>query len=195
MFHAEYIPHLNDDFKEVLGLVILNPSWLMTVMKIVMVLDSENDVKGLKKFNNLVCNGIADFEIFKDCWEKFETSNGVTVRHLCLIFQAFSLIYPVKLGCTSEYIIPYKLPADLLDRRPMKCNYSTTFYIEFKNFPPNEIYYLLISRCARKCTHKPTDQGLHNFYSKKRCFLYGLLGANWLIELEQEKQRLKIMVQ
>ena len=172
------------------------------------------------KLNNtqLVCldsNGEADYEVFEACWEEY--LSFISVDHLCLIFQAYGLIYPVKHSAyissnyyiirwivqayrliypvkpRNNYIIPCKLPEDIDKNSDVYEGSSwTIFYFDFFKFLPNEIYYQLICLALSKC--EAEDPRAHSKYSKRKCFFVNLKGTNWIIELEQENQRLKFKV-
>ena len=191
--------------KELVDLVVLTPQWLMDAMKVIMELTVEDDIAELdnSQLQRLNTNGVADSEVFEACWKKFlPTPSGISVRHLCLIFQAYCLIYPVKCipVCPAEftrnqvqdYIIPCKLPDDIADEDVRKIiKDHSTFYFDFFNFLPNELYYRLMCLALSFCE---AEEDIYNMYSKRRCLFVNLKDTKWVIELEQEKQRLKIIV-
>ena len=210
-YSVEFLPRLflsDECYKKLADLVVLTPQWLMKAMKVIMELTIKDDVAELStsQLQRLVLNGVADSEVLEACWKRFlpplTPSSGVSVHHLCLILQAYCLIYPVKfIKLRAEaydrnkqyYIIPCKLPEKIGDRDVMK-EYST-FYFDFFKFLPDEIYYRLICIASNLCKTKETQaQCFYNSYSIKSCFFYNLEDTNWLIEMEQENQRLKIMV-
>lgn len=181
----------------------------MTVMKVIVELTARDDVADLTttQLQMLVTDGVADFEVFEACWKKYmpaELSPGINVRHLCMIFQAYCLLYPVQsitMQSTAEsdeqavqkFIIPCKLPDEIDDRNVHKRSKKySTFYIDFCKFLLEEIYHRLICLATSNCEVKQ-NQRVHNCYSKRSCFFWGLRDSNWVIELEPENQRLKIM--
>ena len=152
--------------------------------------------------------GIADLEVLEECWKQFMSVPGsppdIEIRHLCLILQAYCLIYPVPQSpastSTSEepqeekvqkYIIPCKLPKNFSEYRVPKITNWTTFFFEFEYFLPDEIYHRIL--CLASSEAKPPRKKC-NIYSNKRCLYYGLFETNWIFEIEREKQRLKFMV-
>ena len=145
--------------------------------------------------------GFADSTVFKIFWEEFVSSpSAITVRHLCLIFQAYCLIYPVNTcGATAgyaeqKYIIPCKLPPEIENEHICKIiGHHSTFYFDFYEFLPDEIYHKLICLASQKCVIKRM-QRLHNCYSKRKCFFFNLLETNWVIEFHEGKQQLMIAV-
>ena len=206
---AEFLPSLflkDDHLKELCDLIILDPQWLMTVMKDIVELKTDHGNKERLLSNTQVQhlrNGFADFGVFKIFWEVFVSSSdspsAITVRHLCLIFQAYCLIYPVHsanaCGRTAgsaeqKYIIPCKLPEQINDDR--KSIYST-FCFDFYEFLPDEIYHRLICLASEKCVIK-RKQRVHNRYSKRKCFFFNLLDTNWVIEFHEGNQQLIISV-
>lgn len=192
--------------EELSNLLVLDPQWLMDVMKVIMELKTENAVK-LSTFEALqLCeNGVASIKTLEVCWgDLLSKSPCINIRHLCLMLQSYGLIYPVqpKSVCRSrgtaefdlqedEFIIPCKFPDSIhLCQNRIPRRMSFTFYIKF-NFLPEEIYCKLI--CLASAESKPMHDGC-NCYSKRNCFFTGLLDTNWIIEIEQENQRLMIMV-
>lgn len=175
----------------------------MNVMKIIMELKTKiAGGYGLRKSEaaRLDQKGVANIEILRKCWKhELSKSDFVAVHDLCLILQSYGLIYPIDPVSICEgtvlqgieYIIPCKFPDCLpkcQDCVP-KASMSFTFYVTF-NFLPEEIYCKLI--CLASAESKP-NRG-HNRYSKTSCFFSGLLDTNWVIEIEQEKEQLMIMV-
>ena len=200
---AEFLPRLflkddylnQDDLKELCNLIILDPQWLMTVMKDIVELktvhgDKEHFLDNTQDAD--LKKGYADFSVFKIFWEDYvSTSSAITVRHLCLIFQAYCLIYPVDSVNTSDvqkYIIPCKLPERNCDYKSIENNYY--FYINFFEFLPDEIYHRLICLAPEKhiIKRKPT------FYSKRKCIFFGLLGTDLVIQFRESNQQLIISV-
>lgn len=201
--YTEFLPRLflqNDCYEELLDFVVLDSHWLMKVMKVIMELTVKNDVAKLSptQLQKLQKEGVADFQVFKACWDKFlPTPCAIKIRHLVLIFQAYCLVYPVNNSGDSQpevskYIIPCKLPGTFcnkdIHRRSMK---FSAFYIDFLQFLPNEIYHRLICLASSHC--KVKRNAARNCYSRNSCFFVNLLGTNWVIKLDQDQQRLKIM--
>ena len=151
-----------------------------------------NDQLEYTQLQCLDSNGEADYEVFEACWKGLSC---ISVDHLCLIFQAYGLIYPVEHSAdiprNNNYIIPCKLPEDIDNSDVYEGSLWTTFYFDFFGFLPNEIYYqlmcLALSNCKAQCS-------IQNWYSKRKCFFVDLKDTNWIIELEQKNQRLKFMV-
>ena len=212
--HTEFLPRLflqEDCYKKLLDFIVLDSQWLMTVMKVIMELTVKNDIADLSptQVQKLETEGVADFDVFKACWDKFlPTPCAIEIRDLVLIFQAYCLVYPIhsmpKYSTCSQpeltgsqpevckYIIPCKLPGVIcrrdVHRRSKK---FSAFYIDFLQFLPNEIYHCLICLASSHCKVRVNAE--RNGYSKKGCFFVNLHETNWLIKMEQEQQQLKIM--
>lgn len=143
--------------------------------------------------------GIADFDVFKECWKELESSSLITVHQLCLI-------YPISSDGggaekPQEYIIPCKLPADIcVEKRILNMlKKHAIFYIDFCRFLPDEIYHrlicLLIDNTASTSRKVNPKKGLRSvYYSRRSIFFHGVMDINWFIEMEQENQRLMITV-
>jgi len=83
--------------QQLADLVLLDPKWLITLMRIVMELeDGANDYTG-EDLRDLKETGIARAVLLRDCWKEYHsTDNDVSFRQLCLMLQAYCLIYPVR---------------------------------------------------------------------------------------------------
>ena len=172
----EYLSRLflsDEQCEELLNLVILNPDWLISVMRVIMEL---NKVEGLKQeqIMQLESKGTADLDLLSVCWKEFLTASDsasdfrIDIHHLCLILQAYCLIYPVTINNSdsvqSKFIIPCKLPKTLEE----ECSLPnpSTFVFDFEGFLLEEIYHRLIclvSRAARPPRRRK------NLYSWKKC--------------------------
>lgn len=201
IFPAEYLPHLflekEEKEKEALvkefrALVVLDPDWLVKLMKVVMELKTTRKIPGLPSslINELVRNGIADLKLLEHCWKDSITPD-VKIYHLCLMLQANCLIYPVQStsgNLVQKYIIPSKLPATIDMDKHSWVSGCATFYFDFKKFLPNEIYHKLI--CLASSEAKPPNS---NHFSSERCVFYELLGTNWVMEMEDDKLKIRVM--
>lgn len=186
-------------------MIVLDPDWLICLMKAIMELDPAKPVHKLsgEKLNDLKKNGIADLDVLKYCWR--DLVKPADIPHVCLMLQAYCLIYPtdelsaddstpnrVATSTENRYIIPCKLPPEIADipcKWTQKC---ATFYVDFDGFLPDEIYHRLI--CLASSEAKMPSKKLSHIYSGKMCIFYRLLETNWVIEMEKLKQRLKIGV-
>ena len=149
-------------------------------------------------------DSIADLEVFSACWKLRVESlpkGSITVRQLCLIFQAYCLIFPVQCEGVSaaghpesqKFIVPCKLPFTIQDDNVYALSKSyVTFFFDFYDFLPDEIYHRLIC-LALKYSKPARGQEIVNRMSKRSCFFVNLEKTNWLIE--HQYQRLKIMVE
>ena len=200
----EFLPRLfldkDEDYKELCDLIILNPTWLMTAMKGVVELGSKTaeNVECLRtnqmlKFEK---DGIADLDVFTACWKRSVESlpkGSITVHHLCQIFQAYCLIFPVQPGQleSQKFIVPCKLPFTIKDHNVYKVAKSfAAFYFDFYDFLPDEVYHRLICLAWKNSSSK--KRGLGKILSKRSCFFANLFDTNCVIE--QEHQQLKIMI-
>ena len=179
----------------------------MTAMMVVVELNTKNSVRNLTKsqIGSLVAKGIADLKIIEVCWKEFVQSASINIQHLCLMFQAYCLIYPVQSSALANkksrsnparqddfYMIPCKLPDIISDKKVYKAiKKFATFYFDFCQYLPDEIYHRLICLASTKCEG---SSSLCNCYSKRSSFFVGLEKTNWFFDMEQENQRLKIMV-
>lgn len=196
---TEYLPRQN--YEEVFNFVVLDPQWLMVLMKVIVELTTTHDIVNLsrRQLRSLIKDGVADFEVilklYETCWKKF--GSPFEVRHLCWVLQAYGFLFPIECNQhdVQRYIIPCKLPESInkqvyISFKGQKNYDYVTFYVDFCPFLPDEIYYELMSLVSSKCNIKGS---MHNCYSKKCCFFFGFLNTTWVIEIVSKK-RLKITV-
>ena len=200
-FPAEYLPHLflekEEEEKEVLvrelrALVVLDPDWLVKVMKVIMELKTTRKMPGVPStlIKELEMNGIADLKLLEHCWKKFVAAPDVEMRHLCLMLQANCLIYPVQPtseNSVEKYIIPSKLPSTIDMSKHSWVSECATFYFDFRKFLPDEIYHKLICLASSEANSKKSC------YSRKCCVFYGLSGTNWVMKMEEDRLEIGVM--
>ena len=92
--------------QELEDLVLLDPKWLITLMKFVMELEDGVHYYAGKDLRDLKETGVASAVLLRNCWKEYHaTDDDVSFRQLCLMLQAYCLIYPirgdVKLGTRS----------------------------------------------------------------------------------------------
>lgn len=192
-FNPEHLPRLflkkEEDYEKLIDLIVLKPHWLMSIMKNIMELSMSKpkqipnaDIRRLEK------SGVADLKLLKACWKE-DLPTSVTLDQLCFIIQAYCLIFPLQRESdevAQEYIIPCMLPSKFDGEDISKL--STTFYFDFQSFLPDEIYYKLIGLLSTRSNSRG------NCYSKLKCSFHSVCETNWIIEHEEEKQRIKVMV-
>ena len=206
LFFAECLPRLflsGEELTMLKDLIIVRPHWLISIMTVIMELKTKHRNQNLTtaQVSQLEKAGLADLELLEVCWEKFistpKSSSDVKIeiKHLCLILQAYCLVYPVsapieegKKSC-SKFIIPCKLP-DLLTSQPQLPG-SSCFGFDFRGFLPAEIYHRLICLASRQA--KP-PKGFSNLYSSKKCYFRNLEGTHWIMEMDSEKHMLNFEV-
>ena len=171
-------------------------------MKEVVELGSENaEVRKRLETDQVLMfkkDSVADLKVFTACWKHSVESlpkGSITVHQLCLIFQAYCLIFPVQCeGPESQkFIVPCKLPFTIReddDIYKLSESYAT-FFFDFYDFLPDEIYHRLIC-LAWKNSKTVREQENVSKISKTACYFVNLEKTNWLIE--HEYQQLKIMV-
>ncbi len=184
-------------------LVILDPHWLIEVMRGIVEIDPTDDCDGIASEHvlRLESGGVASMELLTNYLKEFTSgSSDITLDQLLSILRSYCLIFPLQPGPSSpegadggasytEYIVPCKLPDDLDDKEvdipERKC---CVFYFDFCQFLPDEIYHRLM--CLASAASNP-GMIKRSKFSKQRCVFYDLHGANWIIKLEREKHRMK----
>ena len=208
---TEYIPRLflaDEQYEKLVDLAILNPHWLMSMMKVIMELTTKNNETKLRNEQvlKLTKEGVADYKVLETCWNRFlptsDSPSVVTIGHLCLIFQAYCLIRPLPRDEDSsvlpsdppadqKFLIPCKLPDEIKDGRICKiAEKYESFYFDFNEFLPDEIYHRLI--CLISTVAKPLGTKLRHHYSRQQCFFTGVLETNMMIQMDEAHKRLRI---
>lgn len=209
---TEYLPRLfvsEYEYKELCDLIVLRPEWLISVMKVIMELSPSKKILGVESelVSYLDKTGEADLDLLTACWKdrisppESAPESRIDIHHLCLILQAYCLIYPVpsdssgsnsdsvpaELGRSkkSKYIIPCKLP-EKIDGECLLPG-SSTFVFDFERFLPAEIYHRLICLAARKSN---PSRGSPNLYSSKKCFFQEFSDTNWIMEMDPDRHRI-----
>ena len=106
--------------KQLTDLVLLDPKWLITLMKLIMELeDGATNYKG-EDLRNLKSTGIARAALLRDCWRKYLTTDSdILFEQLCLMLQAYCLIYPIRGDVELEIDCPNRSQSDNLETVPM----------------------------------------------------------------------------
>lgn len=106
---TERVPQLylnEEEQRELANLIILDPSWLTKVMRVVVELDSDEYDGDRKPVSRLIREGIASKGILLELWSEFlstEVANKEeSFHHLCTILKAYCLIYPLNDGTLSN---------------------------------------------------------------------------------------------
>lgn len=199
---VERLPYLflkDGEHRELQGLMMLDPDWLIRAMKVVMKLDPKNKVPGVKSHQMTSADSLFEEEVLVKFWkEEFKSASGSLsddgTHHLCLVLQAYCVIYPTTGGCADakKYMIPCKFPEDVDIMK--ECTFvdgCATFYFDFQKFLPDEIYHKLI--CLASTEARPKECGRSNRFYAKCCIFYNLLGTNWVMELEEHKLKIRVI--
>ena len=114
LLHSEFLPRLfisEAEHAELANLVILDPSWLIHVMKNVVELDYRSPIKG-EYIHYLHVTGVAFVDLLKKAWSDYLRDPIDHSFHLlCLVLQAQCLIHPITVSLQSE---PQTSPGELM---------------------------------------------------------------------------------
>ena len=89
---------------EIVELIILDPSWLSKVMKAIVELDPA-EFEGDRRNVHMLRKGVASKQLLMKVWNEFlldATQEDQPFHHLCMILQAYCLIYPLKESVLSD---------------------------------------------------------------------------------------------
>lgn len=183
-------------------------------MKVIMELShkSQGDRSLIIK---LINTGIASESILREKWEGFYESD-LSFKKLCLILQAYCLIFPLK-PCkpngkvqqlsqpvemeietqsapepTAEtsFLIPSMLPDHAED--PVDCGVPWVhFYFDFEKFLPETIYHRLLCIMLANAEDHYSDEA--KFCKLWSCF-YDIDESHWRFEFQHIHHRLKVSV-
>ena len=99
--------------KELQGLVLLDPKWLLEVMRTVMELGI--DAKGYRgqDTRDLDKKGVASATLLKTCWESIlKDGSECSFLQLSLILQAYGLIFPINIPDNASSNPPLRSASD-----------------------------------------------------------------------------------
>ena len=184
--------------KELLAnLVLLDPKWLIILMRIVMELEhGDADFTG-KDVRDLKLMGIARAALLRKCWGEYlplDAGGDTLFRQVCLMLQAYCLIYPIRGGTDTitddlKYLVPCKFPPEKIEKKDWPW---VTFYFDFQGFLPMEIFNrfvcLMLARSQANKSHKQPE------FSATCCRIYQVEGCNWQLEVETHCHLLKVSV-
>ena len=101
-FSIELVPSLflnKDEREELANLIILDPAWLIKVMRAIVELKPEEYQHDRKPVNKLINEGVASKNLLLYLWKEFlpDVSNREESFHqLCIILKAYCLVYPLN---------------------------------------------------------------------------------------------------
>ncbi len=214
-------------------LVLLDPKWLLDIMKLLMELsipdasaetvDQTKPVYDPIHLDNLKETGIASELLLRKCWEGYysETEDEVTFPQLCLMLQAYGLIYPVErcsplnpsdrtptyvsslqpltqsdgtLSSIRDFLVPCMLPEQNEESQDEK-QVWITFYYDFSSFLPEVIYHRLICLMLAQSEAQGSKQSLQlTKGSSKFNDIGGYRDSRWKIEIVKDVPKLRICV-
>ena len=192
-----------------MNLVILEPAWLISVMKIIMELSrtSPGDRRLIIKLDD---TGIASESLLREKWADFysESESGPSFHQLCLILQAYCLIFPLK-GCQSQtlpalssangqttksFLVPSKMPEKAKEDKVDSDVPWIVFYFDFEKFLPEDIYHRLICIMLASADDHTSEELMPKFSKSWSCF-YDIDESHWRFEYQRKLHRLKVSIQ
>ena len=191
------------------NLVILDPAWLISVMKAIMELHRRS--KGdLNLIIRLQETGIASKSLLREKWADFisESEPDISFRQLCLMLQAYCLIFPLKEfksqrkpEISSSYdvneetfLVPSMLP-EKVEEDEVDCDIPwAVFYFNFDNFLPEDIYHRLICIMLANTEDHSSVEVMPKFSKLWSCF-YDIDESHWKFEFQRDYHKLKVSIQ
>lgn len=158
--------------------------------------------------------GIASETLLREKWADFysesESRSGPSFQQLCLILQAYCLIFPLKgfqsqaepaedLSCTNRqtdmsFLVPCQLP-EIAKEDEISSNVPLiVFYFDFEKFLPEDVYHRLICILLFHAGDH-TYKELMPKFSKLWSYFYDIDESHWKFEYQRELHRLKVSIQ
>ena len=163
-------------------------------MKIVMELKDGDPRFSGEDLVDLKETGIASATLLRDSWKDY-LDTDVSFEKLCLMLQAYCLIFPIRdvagspnqlqsddhealprfaqEADTTKFLVPSMLPDVKLE--DFSC-YNYTFYFDFQEFLPAEVFHRFV--CLMLARQSPEDPQL----SANCCQFYEVEGSDWQLE-------------
>ena len=175
---------MSDEERKELDKVVIQPQWLISVMKD-MKLDADEDNEGIEK--SLVVqfaeSGDCSLNLLKMCWKKYladpeNPSTGIMeLRHLCLLLPAYCLISPLQTKENDKCNILIQKGGDI-DSRHSESEREVNYYVTSENINENnnpkvkhpEIY-LVLCRLPNQDLEATPEKNWFSFYFDFKGFL------------------------
>ena len=143
----------------------------------------------------LSSHGIADRRLLKERWlDELDTCEILIFDHLCLILQAYCLIFPIhsqdkeeSTECSEKYLIPCKWPTSVVSKEEYALyDFKVTF--DFKKFLPSEVYYRLVCWLLMSAEREDNE----NVFSQKESIIHDVKDCDWRIEHKATEHVLEV---
>lgn len=207
-----FLPDQKEDQLLLKSLVILDPVWLISVMRVVMELNRKSP-GDRSLIINLIETGIASDSLLRETWSTFFSAPESTLSFetLCLMLQAYCLIFPLKEHklegserCSSpdinkkpmlySFLIPCMLP-EIPPDEEVDCGIPWVhFYFDFEKFIPEEIYHRLICIILADIGDPDSDDARPKFSKLWSCF-YDIDDSHWRFDFQRGDHKLMVSIQ
>ena len=201
---AEYLPSLflkEDQREQLADKVIVSPRWMIKIMRKIVELDwieeFHDDIQNAF-LQELSCQGIADRHLLKERWsDELETCEILSFSHLCLILQAYCLIFPIhsqdkvkeSAECSEKYLIPCKFPlrptSVVSEEEYALYDFKVTF--DFEKFLPSEVYHRLVC-----CLLMSAEREDNNVFSQEESIIHDVRDCDWRVEHKATEHVLEV---
>lgn len=213
---ADRLPKLflqGQEAKALQNLLILDPTWLISLMRVIMEINRTTP-GNINHIIQLIETGIASKDLLRQQWEGFfsESKFSLSFQKLCLMLQAYCLIYPLKslkskgdaqVSSSSDvngeivvtsFLVPSMLPEKVVEDE-VDCDMPWVhFFFDFEKFLPEPIYHRLICIMLANSEDHCSEE-LKPRFSKMWSRFYDVEDSHWKFEFQQNKHRLKISIQ
>ena len=161
-----------------------------------------------------VNKGVASVSLLEKCWKgcySQSADHGCSFEQLCLILQAYCLIYPLPIApppsqsqsdpvtssrttepSNAKFLVPCMLSIANTEISGDKIP-KITFYFDFCGFLPAEIFHRFICLMLKKSTPQSRGRKRDPEFSATRCKFPNVNGRKWEIELESHRLKISVM--
>lgn len=214
-FYADRLPTLflpdQEDQLLLKNLVILDPVWLISVMRVIMELNRKSP-GDRRLIIELIETGISSDTLLREKWAAFSSSpeSPLSFETLCLMLQAYCLIFPLKehkledpeRSLSSDinnkpitsFLIPSMLP-EIPPDEEVDCGVPWVHFVfDFEKFLPEEIYHRLICIMLADTGDPSSDDVMPKFSKLWSCF-YDIDDSHWRFDFQRDDHKLKVSIQ
>jgi ankyrin repeat protein/GTPase SAR1 family protein len=208
--------YLNEEEKKTLdGLILLDPTWLMKMMRVVIELSPGTGSLPNDEMKAFGETGCAKVSLLRTCWKELSDD---AFHKLCLMLQSFCLLFPLPFhespemstegdaepsqmtDCHCEeqtsskpetvYLIPSKLcVAPQPTTESINKAFKFTFVFDFHGFLPVEVYHRLLCLMLKNQSCGPKLKGT---FTAEYFKVYGVHNCNWMVQMVDSKLRVSV---
>ena len=183
------------------AIVLVNPSWLIDIMKKVMKVEKSNPDLTNTDIINLQTTGRTTADVLFKLWQKDHHGSDDQFQLICLLMRAHGLMQAIKYESSDKSVpkpthtshstepqsLEFIIPCMLSNKKPEFHLEGYTFYFDFNGFLPQEVFHCLICLVIKKCQETPP------MCWADACIWYCMKGYDWSVQLLSGEHKLKVV--